>query len=321
MLVGLLILCAGCWQKIEYSAHSPSSAKSASSKQTTTSDSTEVKHVTTTMPCIVTTSPVAADTPATAVAQSRPAAEATHATTTPISRPKADDDRYAIQAKGNDTSSATQPAGSEMPAGALEHQQPATRHTDGAAVLAAVDVAPRAVAPNNRRAAWLLGSRLSLAALAHDRGMAADNVPGWFEEARSQAKLLGTSLPDLPEPAAAGDDSPASKQVIDYLLVQGQRISHDLSQRYGPEDAALLEVALKSNILLLLYSPGSSAGNSISAAISRAAPQARLPGELWKPLVDDIALQAPLSDVRAAVRQMHNDVDQYLAKAAEPSGR
>ncbi len=128
-------------------------------------------------------------------------------------------------------------------------------------------------------------------------------------------------MPELPEPAGANDKSPASKQVIDYLLGQGQRLSRELSQRYGADRAALMEVALKANFLLLIYSPGSSESNSISAAISRAAPQAGLPAGLWQPLVDLIALQAPVGDVQAAVRKMNSEVEKYLAKLAEPSGR
>ncbi len=160
-----------------------------------------------------------------------------------------------------------------------------------------------------------------MSALAHDRGMAAKNVPVWFEQARSASKLLGTSVPELPDPAAAGDPAPASRHVIDYLVLQGQRIERELSQKHGVEIAALFEVAWKSNVLLLLYSPGSSATNSIAAAISRAAPQARLPAELWQPLVDRLGKQSSLSDVQAAVRQMHSDVDRYLANATEQDGR
>ena len=133
--------------------------------------------------------------------------------------------------------------------------------------------------------------------------------------------MLGTTVPELPEPAAAGDTSLASRQVIDYLLAQGQRIGRELAKRYGPEQAALFEVALKSNILLLLYSPGSDATNSISAAISRAAPQAKLPDALWSPLVDRMNKKASLEDVRTAVQQMHRDVEGYLANAAEPIAR
>jgi hypothetical protein len=177
------------------------------------------------------------------------------------------------------------------------------------------------VSPKVRHAVWMLGSRLSLAALAHDRHMAANSIPTWLDEAHSACKVLGTTVPELPEPAAVGDTSLASRQVIDYLLAQGQRIGRELAKRHGPEQAALFEVALKSNILLLLYSPGSDATNSISAAISRAAPQAKLPDVLWSPLVDRMSKKASLGDVRAAVHQMHSDVAGYLANAAEPNAR
>jgi hypothetical protein len=211
----------------------------------------------------------------------------------------------------------------------LPEQQSAKRHTDATPVSATVDVAPPIVSPNVspkvspkvRRAVWVLGSRLSLAALAHDRRMAANSIPTWLDEAQSACKVLGTTVPELPEPAAVGDTSLASRQVIDYLLAQGQRIGRELAKQYGPEQAALFEVALKSNILLLLYSRGSDATNSIAAAITRAAPQAKLPDVLWSPLVDRMNKKASLDDVRTAVRQMHSDVDGYLANAAEPAAR
>ncbi|HEX5471971.1 MAG TPA: hypothetical protein VFW73_08795 [Lacipirellulaceae bacterium] len=235
-------------------------------------------------------------------------------------------DRYAIPAKKSVITSSSSPKINEKPPTASMQSPSAlsaqvVKHNDAVPASATVDIAPQKARSNVRRAIWLLGSRLSYAALAHDRGMAADKVPGWFDEARAQAKMLGTSVPELPAPATANDKSPASEQVIDYLLVQGKRLSSELSQRYGADRAALLEVALKANILLLIYSPGTSEGNSISAAISRAAPQAGLPADLWKPLIDLIALQAPLSDVQAAVRQMNSEVEKYLAKAAEPNGR
>jgi hypothetical protein len=171
------------------------------------------------------------------------------------------------------------------------------------------------------RAAWLLGSRMSLATLAHDRGVAAQNVPVWFADAQSAAKFLGTSINELPEPAAADDTSPASRQAISYLLVNGQRIGRELAKQQGMEQSAIFEVALKSNLLLLLYTPSTSAGDSIAMAISKAAPQANLPAELWQPLVDALNQSASQADVRAAVRKMHSDIERYLAQSVEQHGK
>lgn len=241
-------------------------------------------------------------------------------------RPKAaqttaEDDRYAIPATSESANASSKPAAGQTPPGVSGQQQSAALHTDAMPASATLDAAPKAAASNIRRAAWRLGSRLSLAALAHDRGAAPKDVPQWVDEARYAAKLLGTSVPELPAPAAASDTAPASRQVLDFLVLQYQRIFPELTQQQGPEIAALFEVALKSNTLLLVYRPGSATTNSISAAIAQAAPQARLPAELWKPLVDLLGKQSSLTDVQAAIRQMHNDVDRYLANAAEPTGR
>jgi hypothetical protein len=171
------------------------------------------------------------------------------------------------------------------------------------------------------RAAWLLGSRMSLAALAHDRGVAAQNVPVWFADARSACTFLGTSIDELPEPAAANDTSPVSQQAFNYLLVNGQRIGRELEKHQGLEQSAIFEIALKSNLLLLLYTPGTSAGDSIATAISKAAPLAKLPAELWQPLVDALNKHKSQQDVRTAVRTMHSDIERYLAQSVEQHGK
>ncbi len=168
-----------------------------------------------------------------------------------------------------------------------------------------------------RHAAWQLGSKLSLTALAHDRGIAPDKVADWFAECRSLAESLGTSVAELPEPAEEAASDGASRQALNYLFVQAQEIGRDLSGRHGPEHVALFEVAVKSNLLQVLYEPGSSATEAISTAIAEAAPRARLPAELWRPMLDTLANQSPAADVRAAVRKMHADVEQYLAEEVE----
>ncbi|HVT26892.1 MAG TPA: hypothetical protein VHE81_02630 [Lacipirellulaceae bacterium] len=330
-----ILLLAGCWQKIEYSPPSASTRSTDAPRRAASvlNAPADAKHVALELPHVAPTGPTATDIRSAAAAQTLTASEPSHVLTQPILNPKPkvndDDDRYAVPSKESDFLPAVRSTVIETPPSALSQSPPAARkheskHTDATPASATVDVTPRttpAASLNTRRAAWLLGCRLSYAALAHDRGMATDQVPGWFEEARAQAKLLGISVPDLPDPAAADDQGLASSRVIDYLLGQGKRICRELSQRYGADDAACLEVALKSSMLLLLYRPGSTEGNSISAAISRAAPQAGLPADLWQPLVDLIALQAPQADVQAAVRKLNSDVDHYLANAGEPSGR
>jgi hypothetical protein len=132
---------------------------------------------------------------------------------------------------------------------------------------------------------------------------------------------LRTTVPDLPPPPAPGEGSVPSKQVVDYLLVNGQRIGRELSQAYSPEETALFEIALKTNILLVLYSPGISEADSIAQAVTEAAPRAKLPSDLWQPVVDAIQKKAPPADVRLAVQRLHTEADKYLTQLAEPKGQ
>jgi hypothetical protein len=151
--------------------------------------------------------------------------------------------------------------------------------------------------------------------------MAPENITKWFNEAASAARLLGTSVPDLPESMAADATGQVSQRVMDYLGIQFDRIARDLNKTNQAENASLFEIALKSNFLILLYSPGNSAASAVSFAISRAGPQSKLPAKLWQPLVDLLNKHAPVDDVRAAVRNMHKDVDEYLANSAESSSK
>ena len=106
-------------------------------------------------------------------------------------------------------------------------------------------------ASNTRRVAWLLGAKLSLAALSNDRGGNADEVAKWFGQSQSLAKSLGTHVDPLPAATSAGP----SNAGVDFVFTQGQRIGNDLATRYDASHAALFELAAKSSILIALYEP------------------------------------------------------------------
>jgi hypothetical protein len=169
---------------------------------------------------------------------------------------------------------------------------------------------------NPRLAAWQLGSKLSLAALANDRDIAPKTVESALADSKELADRLETTVAELPERGLSGSD-PASRQVLNYVIEQGHQIGRDLTEKYGPEAAALFEVAMKSNLLLVLYTPGSSSSDAIVAAISAAAPRAQLPAGLWQPLINMVTSQADGAEVRKAVRSFHAEVERHLADRAE----
>jgi hypothetical protein len=335
--------CAGCWEEIEYKgprttvAAPPSIPAIQPAETVNPPDTTPVR-----------------DTPV-AVVPDLPAAElsATPPIPSDISSAANVDDRYALPAAADAPAASDHPPGiapaAETPiantpsSGNPPGFMPSTETTGGesqpaslpattvppaasppphpdAVTTSATESTPKSPALNSRRAAWLLGSWLSLAALANDRGVATQNVPVWFEFTQKAATFLGTSVADLPEPSSPSENSP-SKQVVNYLLVNGQRIGRELAKAHGAEESALFEVALKSNILLVLYTPGASAGNSIALAITEAAPKTSLPSEMWQPVVDAIQKKAPPAGVRAAVQKLHTDADKFLTQPAEQKGQ
>lgn len=167
------------------------------------------------------------------------------------------------------------------------------------------------------RAAWLLGSKLSLAALAHGRGAPGEDVQQLMDQSRSLARLFGITLDDLPNRPLGIDSDDVPEKALDYLFKTGNQIGTELARRQGIETAALFEIAVKSNVLLVLYEPGSSTVEAISTAITQAGARGKLPADLWQPLVDLLGRQAPVDEVRAGVYRLHADVERFLEGVAE----
>jgi hypothetical protein len=81
----------------------------------------------------------------------------------------------------------------------------------------------------------------------------------------------------------------------------------------GDDHAALFEVALKSNILLVQYQPDAPVSKLLAAAISQASERAQLPPDLVQPVLQAVDAQATVKEVRDAVFDMHDRIGQYLS--------
>ena len=164
---------------------------------------------------------------------------------------------------------------------------------------------------STKKLAWDMGSKLSLAALGNGRGANASAVESVMGKAKDSAQQLGVEIPPLPD--QTGDTTKDSAAALHYLLkTAGDPIASKLRSKYDDAHAALFEMALKSNVLMLLYSPGDSTSKTIAGVIKNRGTEAGLPESLWKPVVDKIEEQAPFDEVKAAVSQMHQDVLNHL---------
>jgi hypothetical protein len=315
-----LCLFTGCWEEIEYQETAPAAVATQPKATPARRDQAA--------PAVVETEQVEASPAESPAVEQAPAeTRVAEAPATEVSPPVVDDEsgdvgnRYAsVEVPAESSETIAPPTDNDFePSSSSEFDTTAAPMTDESAPASATEEtfqSPQSV--STRRAAWLLGSRLGLAALAHDRNIAREETIVWLDEARAMAGVLDTSITELPAPSKTNTGPPASREVLSYLLSEGKRVGGELAKNQGPDHASMFEVALKSNLLLVLNKPDTAAVGHISTAIERAAPQAGLPAELWRPLLDTLAQKSPPAAVRRAVRQMHAAVDAHLAATAEP---
>lgn len=166
-------------------------------------------------------------------------------------------------------------------------------------------------AKSTQQAAWDLGDTLSLAAVGHGEDVAPATVNSLFVKAKSNAKQLNMTLPDLP--AKTGDKIKNKAGTLQYMLnIAGKPIGETLTSKYNLEHALLFELSLKSNILLMMYGPGESTTQTIANVIRTRSERLSLPPKMTANLLRLIEAGATYSAVKAAVFQMHRDVATYL---------
>jgi hypothetical protein len=300
----LLFGLAGCWQEIEYRepGQTVGATESIEAPQPAATAGTEQSEV-------VATNNVLDPEAAT----SQPAMTNTAAATGQAEV----GDRYAAGTDADQPEAPETPPDS-APDATLEESAAGPPPTDAQSTPGATAVESAPVSPTQAdHTAWMLGSRLSLAALANDRGIAPEDVPKWFAEAQQLAAELKVPVAPLPEKPVDAEDEAASKAVIAYLLDQEKAIGAELERSGGLEMSALFRLAMRSNLLLVLNTRGSKAVDTIARSIEALGPRTGLPTELWQPLSDMLKEQASPAAVRTAVRQMHTDVGRQLARAEQ----
>jgi len=189
--------------------------------------------------------------------------------------------------------------------------------TVGSAAVIALALCERSaraetMTPNISKAgSWVLGDKLSLAALGYGRGVKAETVDRLLSDAKSLAESLGVAV--KPFPPKASKESETLATMIHYLIKgDGWSTGTALINKYDKAHGVLFEVSVKSNLLLLLYAPGDDSG--IGSIIKSRFEEIKLPPTLWSGVVALIDKKAPSSEVSDAVFKMHKDVTDYFIK-------
>ena len=170
----------------------------------------------------------------------------------------------------------------------------------------------RAAGDNTTKgAAWILGDRLSLAALLYNQGALPDTVSRYLASAKTIGTDLGVEI--KPFPAQAADKTEATADLLHYLIAgDGAQIGVALAKKYDSAHGALFEVSVKSNLLILLYGPGDSLGRSIAEVVQTRMQSANMPGRLWSGVVEAVSQKRSADDVKTAVFKMHKDVAEFF---------
>jgi len=158
---------------------------------------------------------------------------------------------------------------------------------------------------------WNLGRNLSTAALMNARGGDAGLKAESFTKAKQSARALGITLPSLPSVEEDGNANIAS--LIGYLIpTMGKELGTKLTTR----EIAMYSVAVKSNLLPLLYADERSR-TSLASGLESAATTAQLPKAIWQPLLDCVNAGEPGREAALAVLKMHKNIDAYFALATK----
>ena len=159
---------------------------------------------------------------------------------------------------------------------------------------------------NTRHLAWLLGGKLGLAHLAANEGATDDEIATWAKETEVLSNKLKIPLP----PISSGSQEVAGQ--VTALLDAASRTGDSLRGKHGADHAALLEISLKTNALLVLCEKHPELAPAIAKAVEDAAERAELPGFLWRNMHKTLVAGATPDEIFEAVSEMHDNVESYL---------
>jgi hypothetical protein len=167
----------------------------------------------------------------------------------------------------------------------------------------------REAIPEGRQAAAELAAGLGQLALLKLRGAPRDRWEPWQREAAALAANLNVSLPEIPVDANSGDAA-AGEKLATLVMTAAPPIFDKLGPGGGAHEAKAI---LNAFALLLLYQPGDETITRLAVLSGAEAEKAKLPGDLWKPLIRAVSEKEQFPAVYEAVQRMSAGISLHLA--------
>ena len=167
--------------------------------------------------------------------------------------------------------------------------------------------------PRSALATWRMASKWSYAAARLAKGQGPDRYGEDLERAHDAATLIKIELPDLPGDVPVED---REKAIIAFLTeTAGPKLSRQLLDRYDAQHAALADLAIRTHVLLLTYTPKSPRLTELLPALRRVAEDSNLPQSACDQLITLLEERAEFKKVKAAIYQLHRQASVELGKA------
>ena len=164
--------------------------------------------------------------------------------------------------------------------------------------------------PTGRQGAFELAASLGQLALLKLRGAPARRWTPYQREAAALAGRLKLTLPSIPDSAGSGDTA-AGEKLVNLVMVDATALVEKLGAAGGVPEAKAI---LNAFAVLMLYTPGEETITRLAVLCGSEAEKAKLPAELWKPLIKAVSEKEKLPVVHEAVQNMVAGVSQHLAK-------
>ena len=163
--------------------------------------------------------------------------------------------------------------------------------------------------PVAKAAAWRIGDHMSLAGMLYAQGGEEDNVKELIDSVKPLTDAMQIQIKPFPPRGASQVETYA--EVIQYLIKgDGAEIGRQIGKGFGKAAGMLYEVAVKSNLLILVYEPGNDQG--FADVLQARCVEVGLPNNLWFDVVNTVRSSASKDEVKDAIFKMHDEVATYL---------
>lgn len=163
--------------------------------------------------------------------------------------------------------------------------------------------------PTGRQAAAELASSLGQLAFLKLRGAPRDRWSPFQHEAAALAERLHITLPPIPD---AGDSDPkAGEKLAALIMTTAPPLFDHLGPDGGKHEARAL---LNAYAILMLYEPGDETCTRLAVLTGTEAEKAKLPTEIWKPIIETVSKKQPMDAVHEAIQRMSAGTSDHIAR-------